>query len=71
MEEHAKKQQQLEESIKNEKAAKDQVTEQCKALQDALDLANRKQMESQNNSQTLAEEVSNLKKSLEVAGKAS
>jgi len=43
LEEQTKKQLQLEELIKNEKAAKDQATEKCQALQNALDVANDKQ----------------------------
>ena len=69
LEEHARKQQQLEESIRNEKAAKDEATVQCQTLQDALDLANKQQNESQNYSQKLAGEVLNLQKSLEAAVK--
>jgi hypothetical protein len=45
LEEHAKKNLQLEESIRNEKAAKDQATERCQAIQNALDSANKKESE--------------------------
>ena len=47
LEEHTKKQLQLEEQIRNEKAVKDQVTEKCQTLQNSFDIANDKHVASQ------------------------